>query len=183
MLIPAVILAIENESDREYMEQLYCTYKNLMFSEALKYFSYGSLEGDVINDTLIKLINKLQLLQTLDKRALASYIVISVRNTAIDYHRREKYLSPDGYDDAAASTHTDFQETENAALSKIEIEEFYRLWPELDEKTRSILECKYFLEMSDAEIAGLLEIKQESVRMSLTRARRAAFAKLNGQLN
>ena len=183
MLIPAAILAIENESDREYMEQLFRTYKNLMFSEALKYFSYGSLEGDVVNDTLIKLINKLQLLKTLDKRALVSYIVISVRNTAIDYLRKESRTVYENYEDTAASAHTDFQETENAVLSKIEIEEFYRVWPELDEKTRSILECKYFLDMSDSEIAELLEIKQESVRMSLTRARRAAFKKLNEQLN
>ena len=42
------------------------------------------------------------------------------------------------------------------------------------EKTRQLLEDKYVLNMSDAEIASALGVKSSSVRMLLTRARSKA---------
>ena len=42
------------------------------------------------------------------------------------------------------------------------------------EKTRQLLEDKYVLNMSDAEIASALGVKPSSVRMLLTRARSKA---------
>lgn len=40
---------------------------------------------------------------------------------------------------------------------------------------------RYILEMSDEEIAGLLNIKPGSVRMCLSRARKNAFAVLEAE--
>lgn len=50
----------------------------------------------------------------------------------------------------------------------------WRIWPQLDSRTRQLLEDKYFLNMSDAEIASALGVKPSSVRMPLTRARSKA---------
>lgn len=50
----------------------------------------------------------------------------------------------------------------------------WRIWPQLDSRTRQLLEDKYVLNMSDAEIASALGVKPSSVRMLLTRARSKA---------
>ena len=50
----------------------------------------------------------------------------------------------------------------------------WRVWPQLDSRTRQLLEDKYVLNMSDAEIASALGVKPSSVRMLLTRARSKA---------
>ena len=50
----------------------------------------------------------------------------------------------------------------------------WRVWPQLDSRTRQLLEDKYVLNMSDAEIASALGVKSSSVRMLLTRARSKA---------
>ena len=50
----------------------------------------------------------------------------------------------------------------------------WRIWPQLDSRTRQRLEDKYVLNMSDAEIASALGVKSSSVRMLLTRARSKA---------
>lgn len=47
----------------------------------------------------------------------------------------------------------------------------WRIWPQLDSRTQQLLEDKYVLNMSDAEIASVLGVKSSSVRMLLTRAR------------
>ena len=55
-----------------------------------------------------------------------------------------------------------------------ELKVLAKIWADLDARTRYILESRYILEKSDAEIAEELQISPQSVRMSLTRARRAA---------
>lgn len=51
----------------------------------------------------------------------------------------------------------------------------------LPQRDRDILMYRYILEMSDEEIAGLLNIKPGSVRMCLSRARKNAFAVLEAE--
>lgn len=50
------------------------------------------------------------------------------------------------------------------------------IWDKLDYRHQYILEARYILEKSLEEIAEDLEIKPESVRMALTRARRKAYS-------
>lgn len=50
-----------------------------------------------------------------------------------------------------------------------------RVWDKLDEQTRYLLNARYLMESSDAEIAAQLGISAGSVRTYLTRARRKAY--------
>ena len=56
-------------------------------------------------------------------------------------------------------------------LTKERLENTYKAWQVLDEKSKTILTWKYQLELTDAEIAEEMGIKPSSVRMALTRAR------------
>ena len=47
-MIPVYILAIEDESDREYMTWLYCQYEKLMFSTIRKYTNDSWLVDDIM---------------------------------------------------------------------------------------------------------------------------------------
>lgn len=58
-----------------------------------------------------------------------------------------------------------------------ELEHLSKVWPKLDWRSRYLLESHYILEKSPYEIANL-GIKPDSVRMALTRARKAAYALL-----
>ena len=50
-----------------------------------------------------------------------------------------------------------------------------QIWSSLPEEDRLLLEGKYILGYTDAELADMLGCKKSSVRMKLTRARRRAF--------
>lgn len=49
-----------------------------------------------------------------------------------------------------------------------------RIWCRLSEEHRMLLEGRYILGISDEELAKQLHCKSSSIRMKLTRARRAA---------
>lgn len=59
---------------------------------------------------------------------------------------------------------------------KITLDEFHRLWSNVPAVERELLERKYFLLETDAEIASTMGIQKNSVRMALSRARKKAFA-------
>ena len=60
-------------------------------------------------------------------------------------------------------------------ISKEEIDELVRRRPQLDAKSKYLLEGKYILGESDEVMAEELSIKPASVRMALTRARQCAY--------
>ncbi|MEG2483807.1 MAG: sigma-70 family RNA polymerase sigma factor [Lachnospiraceae bacterium] len=181
-MIPIVILAIQDESDREYMTHLYENYKNLMYSEILKISPNSQYKEDILNDSLVKLIGKVELLRALDRSRLVNYIITTVRNTAIDSFRKsDKYINFEYDFDTEMGTDEDL--VERAVLGKMRIEQFTQLWHTLDEGTREILEDKYILELSDRKIAENLGIKPASVRMKLARARASAYKQLEKQMN
>ena len=67
------------------------------------------------------------------------------------------------------------RQMEELLISKEEIEELVRRWPQLDAKSKDLLEGKYILGKSDEVMAEELSIKPASVRMALSRARQGAY--------
>lgn len=181
-MIPAVIMAMEDESDREFMTRIYMDYEKLMYSEINKVCAERGDAEDIVNDSLVKLIEKIPLLRSLARAQLVNYIITTVRNTATDYFRRDSHFSPDNYETAAGDRPSDGGTVEDTVLEKIDAETFRRMWPSLDETTRAILEKKYVLGQDDREIAQSLGIKPASVRMALTRARSAAYEQLKAYM-
>ena len=64
---------------------------------------------------------------------------------------------------------------EELLISKAEIDELVRCWPQLDAKSKYLLEGKYILGKSDEVMAEELSINPASVRMALTWARQCAY--------
>ena len=67
------------------------------------------------------------------------------------------------------------RQMEDLLISKEEIDELVRRWPQLDAKSKYLLEGKYILGKSDEVMAEELSINPASVRMALTRARQCAY--------
>lgn len=160
-----------------YVEQLYERYHRLMFFVAGKYSSDPGQYEDIVQDCLVKLAEKTETLRTLSEPALASYIMAAAKNTALNYVRRQNYDQKliVHYEDVVANL-TAWQSLD-ASLDDvvIELEDRERvraIWSQLDEETRRILEGKYYLEYENWELARILGVKTDSVRMKLTRARR-----------
>ncbi len=163
--------------ERSFMEDLVRDYMKLMYSTAMRIVNSGDVAEDMVQDSLERLMNHTRKLMTLSQQRLVGYIVITVRNTALEYlnaqKTREKYeaeiiAEEDG-------VHLFSPSSEVILIERDDIILFYESWDSLPEGDRTILESKYVLGKSDSEIAKEIGCKAGSVRMKLTRAKRKAM--------
>ena len=92
-MISFICTTVENPNDREFMLWLYQEFKKLMFATVRQYVSNPSDCEDIIQDCLVKLIEKIPVLREKKRCIVCSYVVYTVRNTSINYLRRQKVIN------------------------------------------------------------------------------------------
>ena len=178
MIMPAVILAIQDESDRTYMEWIFQTYHRLMYHYIMEVLHDSWQADDVMQESVVKLIHKIDVLRRLSESKRRNYIITTAKNTAISYLRRESIRKGIAYDDWAKDcigTQSE-EDPEALVLRQEEMEALQLIWDDLDERSRYLLSSRYILEQSFEEMARELGVTVGSARMLLTRAKRAALA-------
>ena len=114
-------------------------------------------------------------------RARLSYIAAAVRNTAINARKRtqrETAQCVSMEDLPEELPQTQMLGAEIKYLEKERREALLAKFRELPEPERQLLFGRYMMDLTDAELAAMLGCKPASVRMKLTRARRALLEKL-----
>lgn len=174
-MLSFVLPMLSTKAEKDFVTEMYGEFSALMFATARKYVSNQSAAEDVVQDGLVKLIRNTDILQEMPRCALASYIVSTIRNTAIDSIRgkavEEKRISPLSLDDLHLVASRE-DSVEDMAMLRDDLERMKAVWPRLEEEHRFLLDRKYLAGASDAELAEYLDCKPGSVRMKLTRARR-----------
>ena len=91
LLLPPIILAIENDADREFLTQIYLDYRNLMYKVALTFFNdnYGEAE-DAFSAVLEKMCKRPEILRGVSDKRKASYIATMTANACRDRLRHMK---------------------------------------------------------------------------------------------
>lgn len=167
-----------SDADRDFVFKLYQENYGLVRKVICQVIGNSNSVEDLVNNTFIRLMQRISLLRTLNCYKLNSYVVLTGKRVAINYlrdrERQNKYIAwVDDMEVAAGVIKCD-DALEERIVSQ---DEFVRLKATiqcLPEKLRDVLYFKYFLEMDDKEIAQELLISPDSVRQYLTRARRAA---------
>ena len=148
-----------------------------MIATVKQYVSNPSDCEDIIQDCLVKLIEKIPVLRGKERCVLCSYIVHTIRNRSINYLKRQGMIN--------ARTCNLEEQTILIASSELPMEEVMvamerreqldKIWNQLPEEYQLLLEGKYILKYTDAELATQLQCKPASIRMKLTRVRRKVF--------
>ena len=178
MIMPAVILAIQDESDRTYMEWIFQTYHRLMYHYIMEVLHDSWQADDVMQESVVKLIHKIDVLRRLSESKRRNYIITTAKNTTVSYLRREAVRKGIPYDDwvkHCIGTQSE-EDPEALVLRQEEMEALQLIWDDLDERSRYLLSSRYILEQSFEEMARELGVTAGSARMLLTRAKRAALA-------
>ena len=176
-MIPYCILIIEDDNDRDFMSTLYLSYNRLMYREIFKIVNDPWVTEDLMQEVLIKLIDRVKELRAKDRQHLINYVITVSKNKARNYVRdsnRNKEISFDDQVDYSAP-YLGRDEIEFHLIQKDRLKKLISAWHILDERSRLLLEKYYILEMSCTEIAKELGTKPGSVRMALSRARKSAY--------
>ena len=172
-MIPLVILAIEDDDDREFMEAFFQKYERLMYSEIYKFTSEPTDAEDILQTVLVKLIEKVKLLRSMDRNPRVNYLITTIKNTSINMvYRRRQIDSLDDIDWFDKNQPQAPNTVEDMVFRREAVFRMEAIWPLLDEKSRFLLRARYFLGMNQEEIAAELNIKPDSVRMEMSRARK-----------
>lgn len=180
-MIALICAHIEDPSDREFMDQVYQEFERTMFHIACKFTSSRMDQEDIVQDGVLKLIKNISTIRPMGRYILASYIVFTIRNTAIDF-LREKQVKQGKVSSMEDET---FSELESPSLplddQLISAERLAELWEYLSKEERVLFEDKYLLGSTDEALAMLLKCQPDSIRMKLTRARRRALKRLTNE--
>lgn len=177
-MIPFMILAIENEEDKAFMTEIYTQYERLMWSEIRKVVKNNPCEiEDIFQTLLVKLIQKVDRLRSMESRSMVNYIITAAQNTSIDALRKLQKPGTYSINDeewfGRDALRTD-DDVEDFVYRRDDVVKLKAIWPFLDDRSRNLLEKKYFMGMSTREMGAELGIKHDSVRVELSRARKKA---------
>lgn len=89
-MFPMIILAIENEGDREFMMWLYTQFHALLYSEIRKIVRNDWDTEDLLQNVLEKLIDKIPKLREMDRKGMINYLITAAKNTAHNFQRDTK---------------------------------------------------------------------------------------------
>ena len=174
-MIPAIILAIENDEDREFMASVYLDLYPMMKSAAIKIVKEKAAAEDMVHDTIAVLIDKLDLIRDYERKRLVSYIMRAVRNISINYYN--KHIKDGGRmfygfeDEWIESIPDDMHSPSDRFELLEEYAELGNAVGKLSEREQEILYLKYNMGLKDQEIGDSMGISKDSVRTYLTRAR------------
>lgn len=167
-------------SDRDFMIWLYMEFKNLMYATAYRYVNTLEVAEDIVQESVVNLMQKIDTLRQMEKCVLAAYIVATIRNASINYLKSQEYEHTHRSSYEENELYEVFSDTSIDELIELSdhLDLLSKIWVQLSCDERFLLEGKYILGYNDRELAGKLKCKPSSIRMKLTRARRKALSLL-----
>ena len=141
-MIPYCILIIEDDSDREFMSKLYLSYNRLMYREIFKIVNDPWVTEDLMQEVLIKLIDRVKELRTKDRQHLINYVITASKNKARNYVRDSHRKKESSFDDQIeyCDTHLSRDEIEVRLIQKDRVNRLISAWHKLDERSRFLLD-------------------------------------------
>jgi RNA polymerase sigma factor (sigma-70 family) len=144
--------------------------KNVLYRLALRITLDSAEAEDIVQETMIKVWNKRDSWNEID--SIEAFSLTVCRNLSLDYLKKassqNESLDTQSYDKADSSS-TPYEE----ASQNDRIELVRKLVDSLPEKQRSCMQLRDFEGKSYKEIASVLEISEDQVKVNIFRARQA----------
>jgi RNA polymerase sigma-70 factor (ECF subfamily) len=172
-----VIMAIPDEEEKAFMQDVYTEYHPMMFSIVKKVSSISMEYEDIVNEVFCVLIKKIPLLRTFPCYKLRAYIVSTCKNVAINYavrynrHRARNVFGSEDWMNSFPSEEEGVDEKLESQANYDDLRASLRVMPA---KEKQLLMMKYHLGMSDTDIAAILGVKSQSVHVYVDRAKKVA---------
>jgi len=172
-------MALESEADKSKMVRIYETYRGLMLYTAMQVLKDHALAEDAVSESIEKLIRNIHKVGDVSGYKTKALVVIIVRNTAINIWRKRKKTSAG--DDIEIEQMVD--KTPIAPDKIISMEGYNKIVNiinALPETYKDVAILSFLHEYSYSEIAEMLGISYDTVKMRISRARKLIRKKVMG---
>ena len=178
-MIPIILMAIESEADKNKIIRIYEEYRGLMLYIAMQVLKDHALAEDAVSESIEKLIRNLHKVGDISCYKTRSLIVVIVRNTAINIWRKAKRTAGSGDIEIE-------QVVDKAPIAPdkiVSIEGYNRIVDiinSLPDTYRDVAVLSFLHEYSHSEIAEMLGISYDTVKMRISRAKKTIRKKVMG---
>ncbi len=160
------------ESYTKCVERLYEDFSNLMLGTAMGIVKNTAQAEDIVQYAFLKIIKHIEKLSNMPYNELKGYIVLIIRNLSIDYIRKSKQENTVSIENMDCANNEEEISVENIAMAKLELGEVKENLKNMDDKYSLPLVLKYSLGFSHAEIAEMLDVSAETVKIRCHRGKR-----------
>ncbi len=169
MLLYLSVLDTQEEKDK--FTEIYERYQHFCWYVANQQLGDAHLAEDAVQEAFLALTRHLHKVEDVDSPRTKKFLMTIVKSKAIDILRKRK-----GGEIPAEELKTDIPDSGRDLLDQYITKENYNYLIscilELDEAYRVVFECKYVHQMSDGEIAQLLNITPKLANVRFYRARK-----------
>lgn len=165
---------IDTEENKSKFEQLYEQYSKLMFYVANQILQDNFLAEDAVHDAFIKIIENLDKIQEVNCHKTKSFIVIIVKNHAINIYNNRKKKFCTSLDEVGYTLIKEIDDTYIKYSHRDRNDDLGDLGNaivQLPEIYKDVITLKYLHELTNQEIAVLLNINEATVRKRIERAK------------
>lgn len=160
--------------DNEVLRQIYRKYQRELYLYLYALCKSHELAEDLLQETFLKALLALPDGHT----NMRAWLYMVARNLFFNYSKKEKYIA--GMDELEEVA----DENREGMLEQLLVEErsrlLYRALQHLDRMKREVLLLQYFAELSQKEIAAVLHLTPENVRVLAYRGKRELKSYLEG---
>ena len=150
--------------------------KNELYRLALRITLNHAEAEDVVQETMIKVWNRRDRWDELE--SIEAFCLTICRNIAIDKTKKAENQNQSLMDEHDAPDHSYTSNPEEQAMQQDRISLIRRLIDTLPEKQRSCMQLRDFEGKSYKEIAKILDVSEEQVKINIFRARQTIKQKL-----
>ena len=190
-----IILAINNEDDRNFVETIYVQYGKKIYKTAFKILNNAEDSEDCLHDVIKIIIDHLDIFQSTKGESLIKLLVTCTRNAALNIYRKNKMKRINEgkrkpYTDDETNDYIDIESIpdEDTFSERILINEESRkriseMIAELDPIYRDVLYLRYQYSMKNPDIAQLLNVSENVVKVRYHRAKKILLQKRGKELD
>lgn len=161
---------IETQEEKDKFEQLYIKYRKLMFYVSKEILHDDFLAEDAVHNAFLRIIKHLEKINEISCHKTKSFMVIVVENVSKDLYNQRTNDRKIYFDDVDYDIIDDCDMEENI-IQQINIEDIVKKIEMLPNTYRDVLMLKCIHELTDKEIATLLDISPAAARKRIERAR------------
>ncbi len=165
-MLPIYLAMLDGDEEKSKFESLYFTYRKLMFHVANGILNDEGLAEDAVHQAFLKVLENFDKVGDISCHKTRSYVVIIVRNAAINMYNSRKRHSAVPIEEAA------FCIAEEKLERTDDLDSLAEAVLKLPVIYKDALKLKYVQGFSNSEIARMLDISEAAVRKRLERARR-----------
>ena len=168
---------LDTAEQKDKFEYIYRKYQGFMYHVAMSALGDHYLAEDAVHETFLDLIRIIDDVRAGNEKELMAFLRIITHHQAVDMLRKRRTLNKaDDELDSALDVEQNV-DLETVVLSKIGYEKLIEMVSGMDEKYKSLLFLKAQGYKTD-EIAKILKITPNNVKVRLHRARKMLLSKL-----